>query len=73
MMQPLPAAAQAVSFIGAGLAMVAYGASASVGLTDGGENRESSPSRDSGAPEQSERGIAESLGCRLEAFACKGY
>lgn len=73
MLQPLPVAAQAVSFIGAGLTMVAYGASASVGLTDRGENLEPSPARTSQTAEESDHGIAESLGCRLEVYACKGY
>ena len=73
MLQPLPVAAQAVSFIGAGLTMVASGASASVGLTDRGENREPSTAETSRAAEESDQGITDSLGCRLEVYACKGY
>lgn len=72
MLQPLPGATRAVSFIGAGLAMVAYGASASVGLTDGGEETAPAPSCAGADAEMADKGFADSVGCRLEAYSFKG-
>lgn len=69
MFQPLPPAANAVSFIGAGLAMFAYGASASVGLVEGNDvpGKVAQPTAD--IP-QSELGRC--LGNRFEAYPFRG-
>ncbi|EJE50971.1 hypothetical protein PMI14_04302 [Acidovorax sp. CF316] len=69
MLQQRPPAASAVSFIGAGLAMVAYGASAAVGLVEGDEIPAKVPATTADIP-QSELGKC--LGNRFEAYLYRG-
>jgi hypothetical protein len=73
MFQQLPHTGHAVSFIGAGLAMVAYGASAAVGLVEEGDATRPFSDRDQSQPlaTQSED-IAQCLGRRLDVYAHRG-
>lgn len=69
MFQQRRPAASAVSFIGAGLAMVAHGASAAVGLVEGEEIPAKVPATTADIP-QSELG--QCLGNRFEAWLYRG-
>lgn len=73
MFQRLPHTAQAVSFIGAGLAMVAYGASTAVGLAE--ENAAVHRSSDCAQPEPivaPSEDIDQCIGRRLDVYAHLG-
>lgn len=70
MFQPLPSAAQAVSFIGAGLSMVAHGACAAVGLVEEGEAAACAHPQPLAA--QGPLPLGQCIGHRLEAYPYRG-
>ncbi|MFN9473733.1 hypothetical protein [Acidovorax sp.] len=73
MFQQLPHTGHAVSFIGAGLAMVAYGASAAVGLVEEGDATRQSSDRDQRQPVATEReDLGRCMGRRLDVYAHRG-
>lgn len=70
MFQPLPIAAQAVSFIGAGLSMVAHGACAAVGLVQEGAPAACATPQPPAA--QDPHPLGQCIGHRLEAYRHRG-
>lgn len=69
MFQQIPSGANAVAFIGAGLALVTYGASASVGLVEEGDAGAAAKAPPDDKPE---REIDRCIGNRLEVYPYRG-
>ncbi len=73
MIQQLPHTGHVVSFIGAGLAMVAYGVSVAVGLIEEGDANRPFGGRDQPQPAATQSdGIVQCLGRRLDVYAHRG-
>lgn len=74
MFQFLNITAKPATFIGAGLSMVAYGASASVGLAEAPEATNDKPSQptDAGSLDTPHDDLRSGLANRLEAYSFRG-